>query len=482
MIVTVTLNTAIDKTLSVPNFRLGRRHRTVEQTTMPGGKGVNVARVLKTLGAPVIATGLAGGATGTRIVDQLTQLSVLSGLRAHPRGVAHEHRGDRPDDRRADRDQRARPEGLRAGGRAVRRQAALPGQGREHVRVRGLAAARRRHRHLRAPDPRAAPPRRDDHRRHRRRPAAARRARRAGRRSRRTCSRPRSSSATSSTTTRTACIAVREMCELGAREAIMTMPDGCFAHMRPEEPGGDPRLYRVRVPAGAIEPRATVGSGDAFLAGFVAARYNGRPTAECLAYGVACGAESTQHLGAGLVDPGPRRAAARRDRGRTSGTTGRSDIRSRASLGAAPSAHDPRIPSWKLRSAEARRRAAPTDSMTSPSFPRAARATPMTSTSRGRSGPYRFELPLLASAMDGVVSPETAGHHRQARRPRGPEPRGHLDPLRGRRRDARADRRPRPRRGHARDAGDLPGAGQGRADRAADRRRSRRTASSPPPR
>ena len=45
---------------------------------MPGGKGVNVARVLKTLGAPVIATGLAGGATGTRIVEQLTQLSVLS--------------------------------------------------------------------------------------------------------------------------------------------------------------------------------------------------------------------------------------------------------------------------------------------------------------------------------------------------------------------------------------------------------------------
>ena len=78
MIITVTLNTAIDKTLSVPNFRLGRRHRTVEQTTMPGGKGVNVARVLKTLGAPVIATGLTGGATGTRIVDQLTQLSVLS--------------------------------------------------------------------------------------------------------------------------------------------------------------------------------------------------------------------------------------------------------------------------------------------------------------------------------------------------------------------------------------------------------------------
>ena len=64
MIITVTLNSAIDKTLSVPNFRLGRRHRTVEQTTMPGGKGVNVARVLKALGQPVIATGFTGGATG----------------------------------------------------------------------------------------------------------------------------------------------------------------------------------------------------------------------------------------------------------------------------------------------------------------------------------------------------------------------------------------------------------------------------------
>ena len=35
----------------------------------------------------------------------------------------------------------------------------------------------------------------------------------------------------------------------------------------------------------------------------VAARYSGRGAADCLAYGVACGAESTQHLGAGLIDP-----------------------------------------------------------------------------------------------------------------------------------------------------------------------------------
>ena len=40
-----------------------------------------------------------------------------------------------------------------------------------------------------------------------------------------------------------------------------------------------------------------------FLAGYVAARYDGPPAEECLAYGVACGAESTQHFGAGSVDP-----------------------------------------------------------------------------------------------------------------------------------------------------------------------------------
>src|SRR5258708_34880117 len=78
MIITVTLNAAIDKSLSVPNFRLGRRHRTVEQRTVAGGKGVNIARTLKTLGQPVIATGFAGGATGTHIVERLTEESILN--------------------------------------------------------------------------------------------------------------------------------------------------------------------------------------------------------------------------------------------------------------------------------------------------------------------------------------------------------------------------------------------------------------------
>ena len=46
----------------------------------------------------------------------------------------------------------------------------------------------------------------------------------------------------------------------------------------------------------------TVGSGDCFLAGYVAARFEGASPRDCLAFGVACGAESTQHFGAGTLD------------------------------------------------------------------------------------------------------------------------------------------------------------------------------------
>ena len=141
MIITVTLNAAIDKSLAVPNFRLGRRHRTVEQRTMAGGKGVNIARTLKALGQPVIATGFAGRRhrhAHRRAADRGVD---PQRLRAHPRGVAHEHLGARSDDRRADRDQRTRSGGHRARGRAVPRQAALPGARRRDRRVRRLAAA-----------------------------------------------------------------------------------------------------------------------------------------------------------------------------------------------------------------------------------------------------------------------------------------------------------------------------------------------------
>jgi 1-phosphofructokinase family hexose kinase len=302
MIITVTLNTAIDKTLSVPNFRLGRRHRTVEQTTMPGGKGVNVARVLKTLGTPVIATGLAGGATGTRIVDQLTQLSVLSDfvrIREESRtntAVIDPTNGEQTEiNERGPKVSEQETElfvdkllYLAKGARLCVFAGSLPREVDIDIYARLIRELRRLgvatvvdtdgdplRRAVRA-EPDVISPNvleseelvghefNDDEDR---------------------------------------IIAVREMSELGAREAIMTMPDGCFAYMAPDVPNGGPVLYRVRVAPGAVEPRASVGSGDAFLAGFVASRYAGKPTAECLAFGVACGAESTRHLGAGLIDP-----------------------------------------------------------------------------------------------------------------------------------------------------------------------------------
>ncbi len=84
---------------------------------------------------------------------------------------------------------------------------------------------------------------------------------------------------------------------LGAGEAAITRPDGCVAVVGQ---GAERRVLEVRTKA--LEPVSTVGSGDAFLAGYVAGLYDGREPEQCLAYGVACGAESTQHFGAGSVD------------------------------------------------------------------------------------------------------------------------------------------------------------------------------------
>jgi 1-phosphofructokinase/tagatose 6-phosphate kinase len=92
--------------------------------------------------------------------------------------------------------------------------------------------------------------------------------------------------------------AVLEMTRLGAREAIMTVPDGCYACVLEE---GAPVLHRITIDE--QEARSAIGSGDAFLAGYVAARYLGQPTVDCLRFAVACGAESTQHFGAGILDP-----------------------------------------------------------------------------------------------------------------------------------------------------------------------------------
>jgi len=78
VIVTVTVNAALDRTLTVPVFQIGYRHRSSDVLTLAGGKGINVARALKLLEVPVVATGLTGGRTGTRIVEELTAEAILN--------------------------------------------------------------------------------------------------------------------------------------------------------------------------------------------------------------------------------------------------------------------------------------------------------------------------------------------------------------------------------------------------------------------
>jgi tagatose 6-phosphate kinase len=67
MIVTVTPNLALDVTYELPELRPGHAHRVRAVHTRAGGKGVNVARVLRSLGHDVLVLGPVGGATGEAV-------------------------------------------------------------------------------------------------------------------------------------------------------------------------------------------------------------------------------------------------------------------------------------------------------------------------------------------------------------------------------------------------------------------------------
>lgn len=76
-IVTVTLNPAMDKTVKVKRFTEGSLNRVLESRSDPGGKGINVARVLSTIpSVRTIASGFIGGETGQSVLRQLQQLRI----------------------------------------------------------------------------------------------------------------------------------------------------------------------------------------------------------------------------------------------------------------------------------------------------------------------------------------------------------------------------------------------------------------------
>ena len=296
MILTVTLNAALDRTVAVPNFRLGHRHRAVESRTVAGGKGINVARALKLLGRPVIATGFAGGPTGSRLLAQLREESVLTDftrIAAETRinlAVVDPTSGEQTEIN--ERGPAVSPEevesfiarlGYLADGAelCVLAGSLPPGAGDDlYARlVKDLGE-------------RGVPVVLD----------VEGDAMRAGLRAGASVVTPNEREAEELVGQEFAdrddlVQGLTELIRLGAGEAAITRPDGCVAVVGE---GTERRFLEVRTES--LEPVSTVGSGDAFLAGYVAARYDGRPPGECLAYGVACGAESTQHFGAGMVD------------------------------------------------------------------------------------------------------------------------------------------------------------------------------------
>jgi 1-phosphofructokinase family hexose kinase len=297
MIITVTLNAAMDKTLEVPSFTPGRRHRTVDQKTMPGGKGVNIARAIKRLGQPVIATGLAGGATGTRIVEALNDESILNDFvrifdesRTNtavldPTTGLHTEINERGPAVSAQELELFREKLLYlAQGATICVFAGSLPRGVDQDVYFTLIREVRRLGVITMIDSDGEPLR-------------------LSMRAEPDLVSPNELEAEelvgqefNDVDDRAS--AVMEMTRQGAGEAIMTVSDGCFARIMVD---GAPALYRVRIEE--QEARSAVGSGDAFLAGYVAARYAGQDPVECLRFGVACGAESTRHFGAGILDP-----------------------------------------------------------------------------------------------------------------------------------------------------------------------------------
>ncbi|MFD1955561.1 1-phosphofructokinase [Paenibacillus thailandensis] len=77
-VITVTLNPALDKTVTLDSFEYGGLNRIREMRTDPGGKGINVAKVLRQFAVSTRALGLAAGYQGQVIRDRLQRLDIPS--------------------------------------------------------------------------------------------------------------------------------------------------------------------------------------------------------------------------------------------------------------------------------------------------------------------------------------------------------------------------------------------------------------------
>lgn len=298
MIISVTMNVAIDRTVAVPNFQLGRRHRSVETRTAPGGKGINVARALRLLGRPVVASGLVGGGNGDRVIKLLAAEQLLTdfiqvaeetrfnlAIVDPTTGIQTEINERGPVVTPTELDRFLERIEYLAGGASLCVLAGSLPQGVdvdfyarlvEAMKSRGIPVLL---------DTEGAPML-------------------AGMRAGPDMITPNKLEAEELVGREfelgdEVADVLEELVELGPAEAAITLPDGCVAIVGE---GSERRLLEVTI--GQLDPISTVGSGDAFLAGYAAALHDGRSPEDRLAYAVACGAESTQHLGAGRLDRG----------------------------------------------------------------------------------------------------------------------------------------------------------------------------------
>jgi 1-phosphofructokinase len=79
MIITVTLNPALDKTARVNDLRVNALNRLHDTVTDAGGKGVNVSTMIRALGGDSIAVGFAGGGAGNELLMRIAE-----------RGISHD--------------------------------------------------------------------------------------------------------------------------------------------------------------------------------------------------------------------------------------------------------------------------------------------------------------------------------------------------------------------------------------------------------
>ena len=73
MIYTITVNPSIDYVLQLKALTTGEVNRTTSDVKLPGGKGINVSRILKALNINSMALGFVGGATGSMFEELLAQ-------------------------------------------------------------------------------------------------------------------------------------------------------------------------------------------------------------------------------------------------------------------------------------------------------------------------------------------------------------------------------------------------------------------------